>query len=68
MSAHTVEQKEKLSTTFQCLFCNHENSVVVHLEKKSSVGNLHCKVCGQDFQTPISGTLEGPSMLDYTSA
>ncbi|KAF2272303.1 Elf1-domain-containing protein [Westerdykella ornata] len=48
------KKKEKLSTTFQCLFCNHENSVVVHLEKKSSVGNLHCKVCGQDFQTPIS--------------
>lgn len=47
-------QKEKLPTTFQCLFCNHENSVSVSIEKKSGVGNLQCKVCGQTFQTNIN--------------
>ncbi|RII10061.1 hypothetical protein CUC08_Gglean006051 [Alternaria sp. MG1] len=46
--------KEKLPTTFQCLFCNHEKSVSVSIEKKSGVGNLQCKVCGQTFQTNIN--------------
>jgi transcription elongation factor Elf1 len=50
----TTAQKEKLPTTFQCLFCNHEKSVSVSIEKKSGVGNLQCKVCGQTFQTNIN--------------
>ncbi|KAF2184685.1 Elf1-domain-containing protein [Zopfia rhizophila CBS 207.26] len=48
------KKKEKLPTTFQCLFCNHENSVSVTIEKKIGVGNLQCKVCGQTFQTNIN--------------
>ncbi|KAF2659004.1 Elf1-domain-containing protein [Lophiostoma macrostomum CBS 122681] len=48
------KKKEKLPTTFQCLFCNHENSVAITIDKKSGVGNLHCKVCGQAFQTNIN--------------
>ncbi|PSN59868.1 Elf1-domain-containing protein [Corynespora cassiicola Philippines] len=52
--APAPKRKEKLPTTFQCLFCNHENSVAVSIEKKSGVGNLHCKVCGQTFQTNIN--------------
>ncbi|KAF2205812.1 Elf1-domain-containing protein [Delitschia confertaspora ATCC 74209] len=49
-----AKKKEKLATTFLCLFCNHENSVAVTLEKKVGVGNLQCKVCGQTFQTRIN--------------
>ncbi|PVI02766.1 Elf1-domain-containing protein [Periconia macrospinosa] len=48
------KKKEKLPSTFQCLFCNHEKSVSVSIEKKSGVGNLQCKVCGQTFQTNIN--------------
>ncbi|KAF2795287.1 Elf1-domain-containing protein [Melanomma pulvis-pyrius CBS 109.77] len=48
------KRNDKLPTTFQCLFCNHENSVSVSIEKKSGVGNLQCKVCGQTFQTNIN--------------
>ncbi|KAF2715276.1 Elf1-domain-containing protein [Pleomassaria siparia CBS 279.74] len=48
------KRDKKLATTFQCLFCNHENSVSVSIEKKSGVGNLGCKVCGQSFQTNIN--------------
>ncbi|KAF2841424.1 Elf1-domain-containing protein [Patellaria atrata CBS 101060] len=47
-------KKEALSTTFQCLFCNHEDSVTVKMEKKLGVGHLQCKVCGQTFQTGIN--------------
>ncbi|KAK2765891.1 hypothetical protein FQN54_007406 [Arachnomyces sp. PD_36] len=48
------DQKEPLATTFSCLFCNHENSVTVKLDKKLGLGNLSCKVCGQRFQTGIN--------------
>jgi transcription elongation factor Elf1 len=36
------------------LFCNHENSVAVKLDKKAGVGALECKVCGQKFQCGIN--------------
>jgi transposase-like protein len=52
----TLQQRELLSTTFQCLFCNHENSVSVKIDKKASTGELTCKVCGQTFQTVTNCT------------
>jgi transcription elongation factor Elf1 len=48
------KKREPLSTTFTCLFCNHEKAIQVKLDKKAGVGNLHCKVCGQRFQTGIN--------------
>ncbi|RAH72733.1 transcription elongation factor 1 family protein [Aspergillus aculeatinus CBS 121060] len=49
-----TRKKEPLPTTFACLFCNHENSIIVKLDKKLGLGNLTCKVCGQRFQTGIN--------------
>ncbi|CCE86949.1 Piso0_005473 [Millerozyma farinosa CBS 7064] len=46
--------KVKLDEVFSCLFCNHERSVICTLDKKNSLGELHCKVCGQSFQTAIN--------------
>ena len=51
--AHLV-QKEPLPTNFPCLFCNHEKSVSVKLDKKAGIGELSCKICGQQFQTGIN--------------
>ncbi|EXJ80369.1 hypothetical protein A1O1_08513 [Capronia coronata CBS 617.96] len=48
------KKREPLATTFTCLFCNHEKAIQVKLDKKAGVGNLHCKVCGQRFQTGIN--------------
>ena len=48
------QQKEPLPTNFPCLFCNHEKSVSVKLDKKAGIGELSCKVCGQQFQTGIN--------------
>ncbi|RMJ23195.1 Transcription elongation factor [Aspergillus sp. HF37] len=48
------KKKEPLPSTFACLFCNHENSVVIKLDKKLGLGNLSCKVCGQRYQTGIN--------------
>lgn len=46
--------KQVLETTFSCLFCNHEKSVICTLDKKNGLGELHCKICGQSFQTAIN--------------
>lgn len=48
------KKREPLATTFPCLFCNHENSVSVKLDKKGGIGELSCKVCGQSFQSGIN--------------
>jgi len=48
------KKKEPLPTVFPCLFCNHEKSVSVKLDKKAGIGDLACKICGQQFQTGIN--------------
>lgn len=50
----TKRVKQVLPTTFSCLFCNQDDSVVCSMDKKAGVGSLNCKVCGQSFQTPIN--------------
>ncbi|KAK4453605.1 transcription elongation factor Elf1 like-domain-containing protein [Podospora aff. communis PSN243] len=47
-------KNEPLATVFTCLFCNHEKSVSVKLDKKAGVGQLDCKICGQKFQCGIN--------------
>ena len=47
-------QREGLPTVFTCLFCNHEKSVEVKLDKKAGCGTLDCKTCGQKFQCQIN--------------
>lgn len=39
---------------FTCLFCNHENSVEIKMEKKMGCGMLSCRICGQRFQCQIN--------------
>jgi len=48
------KKAEPLATTFPCLFCNHEKSVTVKLDRKAGVGQLSCKVCGQSFQCSVN--------------
>ncbi|POS88041.1 Elf1-domain-containing protein, partial [Erysiphe pulchra] len=43
-----------LPSVFPCLFCNHEKSVMVKLDKKSGVGQLNCKICNQQFQCAVN--------------
>ncbi|PFH55035.1 hypothetical protein XA68_10958 [Ophiocordyceps unilateralis] len=45
---------DPLPTTFTCLFCNHEKSVNVKLDRKAGVGQLDCRVCGQKFQCAVN--------------
>ncbi|RDA88777.1 hypothetical protein CP533_3746 [Ophiocordyceps camponoti-saundersi (nom. inval.)] len=48
------KKTDPLPTTFTCLFCNHENSVTVKLDRKAGVGQLDCRVCGQKFQCAVN--------------
>ncbi|KAM0324211.1 hypothetical protein ACHAQA_008405 [Verticillium albo-atrum] len=48
------KKKDPLPELFPCLFCNHEDAVKPKVDKKSGVGNLSCKVCGQTFQCSIN--------------
>ncbi|KAI2027307.1 hypothetical protein LOZ39_003605 [Ophidiomyces ophidiicola] len=34
------KKREPLPTTFSCLFCNHENCVIIKLDKKVGLGSL----------------------------
>ncbi|KAI0398231.1 transcription elongation factor [Xylariaceae sp. FL0594] len=52
------KKRETLAKEFTCLFCNHEKSVTVKLDKKAGVGNLSCSVCGQRFQCGINTLAE----------
>ncbi|KAG6018166.1 hypothetical protein E4U43_007352 [Claviceps pusilla] len=45
---------DPLPTTFTCLFCNHEKSVSVKLDRKAGVGQLDCRICGQKFQCAVN--------------
>ncbi|KAJ5888878.1 hypothetical protein N7495_008919 [Penicillium taxi] len=47
-------KREPLATTFSCLFCNHENAVIIKLDRKLGFGKLFCKVCGQEFETAVN--------------
>ncbi|KAJ3529008.1 hypothetical protein NM208_g9951 [Fusarium decemcellulare] len=48
------KKRDPLPTTFACLFCNHESSVSVKLDKKAGVGQLDCRICGQKFQCAVN--------------
>ncbi|POR33440.1 Transcription elongation factor 1 [Tolypocladium paradoxum] len=48
------KKADPLPSTFTCLFCNHEKSVTVKLDRKAGVGQLDCRVCGQKFQCAVN--------------
>jgi transcription elongation factor Elf1 len=50
------------------VFCNHETSVSVKIDKKAGVGNLSCKSCGQAFQTSINCMFCALTLLAFTDA
>lgn len=38
-------------TTFTCLFCHHDKSVTVRMDRKEGIAYLFCKVCDQRYQS-----------------
>ncbi|KAJ3352554.1 hypothetical protein GGF32_003656 [Allomyces javanicus] len=50
--------KPKLATVFNCLYCNHEKSVEVKMERDKKIGTIKCRVCQELWQTTISALSE----------
>ncbi|KAG0130064.1 transcription elongation factor Elf1 like-domain-containing protein [Tuber indicum] len=48
------KKKEALATTFMCLFCNNQDTVACVLDKKTGIGSLSCRACGQRFRMNIN--------------
>ncbi|KAJ1644981.1 hypothetical protein J3B02_000827 [Coemansia erecta] len=55
-SSRKIVKKErpKLDTTFACLFCNHESTISVSMDKDRRVGNLKCRICSASYQAAIN--------------
>ncbi|KAG6818098.1 hypothetical protein H0H87_000002 [Tephrocybe sp. NHM501043] len=51
-------QKVPLDTAFTCLFCHHDKSVTVRLDRKEGVAYLACKVCDQRYQSKVNHLTE----------
>ena len=57
-SAHT-------DTTFTCLFCHHDNSVNIRVDRKEGVALLVCKVCDQRYQSKVNRTSLSPQVVRH---
>jgi transcription elongation factor Elf1 len=44
-------------TAFTCLFCHHDKSVTVRLDRKEGVAQLVCRVCDQRYQSKVNRAL-----------
>jgi transcription elongation factor Elf1 len=55
-SAYRILMDDVADSTFTCLFCHHDNSVTVKLDRKEGVAQLICKICGQSFQSKVNRT------------
>lgn len=49
-----------LDTTFTCLFCHHDKSVTVRIDRKAGTATLVCKVCDQRFEGKANRTCNSP--------
>ncbi|KAL6631625.1 Elf1-domain-containing protein [Neocallimastix sp. 'constans'] len=49
-----VRKRPVLDTQFNCLFCNHEKSISVKMIHETKVGELKCRICGANYQSPIN--------------
>ncbi|KAI0928538.1 hypothetical protein AcW1_005751 [Taiwanofungus camphoratus] len=47
-----------IETTFTCLFCHHDKSVTVRLDRKEGIAQLFCKVCDQRYQSKVNHLTE----------
>jgi transcription elongation factor Elf1 len=56
VSCVLVSHAISTDVAFTCIFCNHDKSVTVRVDKKESVAHLVCRVCDQRFQTRATRT------------
>jgi len=50
--------KAVVPKSFDCPFCNHENSVEVKMEKSRSIGTIRCNICDANWQMIVTDLSE----------
>ncbi|EJF65954.1 transcription elongation factor Elf1 like-domain-containing protein [Dichomitus squalens] len=53
-----ARRKDPLETNFTCLFCHHDKSVSVRINRKEGVAQLLCKICDQRYQSKANHLTE----------
>jgi hypothetical protein len=48
--------KSFADNAFTCLFCHHDKSVTVRLDRKEGLAQLVCRVCDQRYQSKVNRT------------
>ena len=54
---YDTHRYDMTDTTFTCLFCHHDKSVTVRLDRKEGVAQLVCRVCDQRYQSKVNRVL-----------
>ncbi|KAJ1505623.1 hypothetical protein HMI54_001721 [Coelomomyces lativittatus] len=49
-----IKAKPRLTSIFNCLYCNHEKSVEVKMNNEKKIGTIRCRVCQETWQTTIN--------------
>ncbi|KAF8628316.1 hypothetical protein AX15_003863 [Amanita polypyramis BW_CC] len=62
-----ARQKVPLDTAFTCLFCHHDKSVSVRLDRKEGVAQLVCRVCDQRYQSKVNRGWLWPAAIQWLS-
>ncbi|KAF7793219.1 hypothetical protein EIP86_004329 [Pleurotus ostreatoroseus] len=52
------KKRDPLETAFTCLFCHHDKSVTVRMDRKEGIAQLFCKVCDQRYQSKVNHLTE----------
>ncbi|KAJ3137806.1 hypothetical protein HDU90_001757 [Geranomyces variabilis] len=50
--------KQVLSKKFLCIYCSHDDTVTVKIDRTDKAGRLACSACGVAFETPIHSLAE----------
>ncbi|EGO21473.1 hypothetical protein SERLADRAFT_473867 [Serpula lacrymans var. lacrymans S7.9] len=56
--AAAARTKVPLDTAFTCLFCHHDKSVTVRVDRKEGIAQLVCRVCDQRYQSKVNHLTE----------
>ena len=50
----TTRNSSAADNAFTCLFCHHDKSVTVRLDRKEGIAQLVCRVCDQRYQSKVN--------------
>lgn len=53
-ASHGSSSFYRADTAFTCLFCHHDKSVTVRLDRKEGIAQLVCRVCDQRYQSKVN--------------